>query len=342
VTLFILLFLFSVISASGFWNTLKSLAYIYFFPFVLLALFFYLLYLLARAINASFTRDQPKAVPAETESAQMQVELRTPEQPQPYKANHARAFLSVVSRPFRKFTLLWCLLLLLTTHVAVLWLSFLVVLCNLGRRVWWVLKWSLFSRSWLDRAGEAVFTQLNTMLTKLSTVTAKTPDSNEWKTLWQQLGFWEKVARFLRNKHLVSRWAGLLVFLVYACVYVYIAMLFSFVYFGIARLSRLTLSWPDAAVSSIFILTYVKDLPNTVPMRFAGGIQWLLVVFVGFGTFWNYFHKRLQAVYTGAIQVSERLADERVREKYQLLELKFDPKLRAVVPNKKKQTKKVK
>ena len=40
VVLFLLLFTFSMIAASGFWKTLLSVTYIYFFPFVLLGYVF--------------------------------------------------------------------------------------------------------------------------------------------------------------------------------------------------------------------------------------------------------------------------------------------------------------
>ena len=40
VVLFLLLFTFSMLAASGFWKTLLSVTYIYFFPFVLLGYVF--------------------------------------------------------------------------------------------------------------------------------------------------------------------------------------------------------------------------------------------------------------------------------------------------------------
>ena len=58
-TLFVLLFLFSVLCSSGWWNTVKSALYIYFFPFVLLGSLFVLLFLALKGINAWFSRDQP-------------------------------------------------------------------------------------------------------------------------------------------------------------------------------------------------------------------------------------------------------------------------------------------
>jgi hypothetical protein len=60
----------------------------------------------------------------------------------------------------------------------------------------------------------------------------------------------------------------------------------------------LHLSWFEAAVDSTFIPVYVTDLPKTVAMKLAGGVEWTLVVALGIGTFWNYLHKRLEAVHT--------------------------------------------
>jgi hypothetical protein len=70
---------------------------------------------------------------------------------------------------------------------------------------------TLFSRSWLEKIGAAIYTRLNVMLGMLAAVTPKTEVTKELKDLWQQLGLCERVARFLGNKYLLSRWASLLV-----------------------------------------------------------------------------------------------------------------------------------
>jgi hypothetical protein len=329
VTLFILLFLFSILCSSGWWGAVKSAVYIYFFPFVLVIYFFILIFLALKGINAWFSKDQPSAtgpslselvvLPTQAPSATI---VAQPSAPAPKKTP---SLFSVVTRPFRRFTLLWCALLLFATHKPVLWLSLAVVLGVLALRITTILKLTLFSRSWLEKIGAAVYTRLNTVLGILATVSPKTEVSKELKDLWQQLGLWEKAARFLSNKCLLSRWASLLVGAFYVCVYLYIALLFSFVYFGIARVSGLNLTWSEAVVNSVFIPVYVTELPKPFFMRFAGGAQWTLIVVVGFGTFWNYFHKRLEAVHTGALEISDVLADEGVRTKYKLLESKVKP-----------------
>ena len=84
-------------------------------------------------------------------------------------------------------------------------------------------------------------------------------------------------------------------------------------------------------MDSIFIPVYVTELPKTFFMRFAGGMQWTLIVVSGFGTFWNYFHKRLEAVHTGAMKIGGLLTDETVRARYKLLESKVKPAKTATV-----------
>jgi hypothetical protein len=335
VTLFVLLFLFSVLCSSEWWGTVKSVLYIYGFPFVLLFRLSVLLFLALKGINAWFSRDQPAADgPTLTELivlpnpaaavpqaviAQPAVSAATP------AAKKSPTTLSLVTRPFMRFSVLWCALLIFATHKLVLWLSFAVVLCVLALRILTILKLTLFSRSWLEKIGAALYTRLSVMLGMLAGVTPRTEVTKELRELWQQLGLWERVARFLGNKYLLSRWASLLVGAFYVCIYVYIALLFSFVYYGIARVCGLDMPWSEAAVDSIFIPVYVTELPKTFFMRFAGGVQWTLIVVVGFGTFWNYFHKRLEAVHAGAMEIGSLLTDEAVRARYKLLESKVKP-----------------
>ena len=330
VTLFILLFLFSILCSSGWWGAVKSAGYIYLFPFVLLFYFFVLVFLALKRINAWFSKDQPSVagpslselVVLPTQPPSAKIVMAQPSAPAPKKTP---SLFSVVTRPFRHFTLLWCALLLFATHKPVLWLSLAVVLGVLALRIATIVNMTLFSRSWLERIGAAFYIRLNTMLSMLATVSPKTVVSKELKDLWQQLGLWEKVARFLSNKYLLSWWASFLVGAFYICLYFYIALLFSFVYVGIARVSELNLTWPEAVVNSVFILRYVTEFPKTLLMRLVGGAQWTIIVVVGFGTFWNYLHKRLEAVHTGALEISGVLADEEVRARYKLLESKVKP-----------------
>jgi hypothetical protein len=323
--LFILVFLFSALSASGFLKTLRSVAYIYFFPFVLVFYFLVIAFRLLRSINRWFARDQNLSA-QQADSEQVQLAAPQTEEIVPVSAVTSATGpkgSSVLLRPFKRFTILWCILLLISTHIVIIWLSFVVVLCHLVWKIIGVLKITLFSRSWIEKIGHQVFINLDTMLGTLRSVNARTRESKELEQLWRQLGMWEKIARFLQNKYLVSRWAGLLVTMFFLCVYVYVALLFSFVYFGIGKVSGLHYPWPEAVITSLFLPAYIGELPKTLSMRAVGGVQWALIVCVGVGTFLNYLHRRLESVHSGAIIVSERLADKSVRDKLAILEKKF-------------------
>ena len=339
VTLFVLLLLFTILWSSGWWSSFKSALYIYGFPFVLLWYFVGLVFLMFKGINAWFSRDQPvesgpsfkdllvlpQSDPASAPQQAIAAQAANsgasgvPAVPIVTAAKKKPTAFSIVTQPFRRFTVLWCALLLLATHNIALWLSFAVVLCLLGLRTLTILKLTLFSRSWLEKIGAGLYTRLNVMIGMLAAVTPKTQITKELKDLWQQLGLLQRVARFLGNRYLLSRWASLMVGAFYVCIYVYMALLFSFVYFGLGRVSGVNLPWSEAAVDSIFIPVYVSELPKTFFIRLAGGVQWTLIVIVGFGTFWNYFHRRLDAVNAAAIEITGILADERVRTKYNVL-----------------------
>src|ERR1700682_5486399 len=66
VVLFTLLVIFSFLTGSGFWRTLRSLAYIYVFPFALLFYAFYGCFLILRAIHRwlkTQANSQPQGAP---------------------------------------------------------------------------------------------------------------------------------------------------------------------------------------------------------------------------------------------------------------------------------------
>ena len=60
VILFVLLVIFSFAAGSGFWKPLRSVAYIYAFPFVLVMYGFYACFLILRAMHRWFKRQDRK------------------------------------------------------------------------------------------------------------------------------------------------------------------------------------------------------------------------------------------------------------------------------------------
>ena len=231
--------------------------------------------------------------------------------------------LRFILRPFRRFTILWCFLLLVTTHTAIVWLCLFVVLVRLARKIFIILKILLLSDPFLKKLGAAVFSGLNNALVALAVVTTDAAPTSELKNLWNQLTFWRKPLNFLKDPYLVSRRAWVLGILFFGSIYIYIAFLFSFAYFGIARIAGVHYSWPDALISSVFIPFFISELPKILAVKLLGGIHCVLVLAVGIGTVINFLRRKLDAIRKAATDYSNRLADDSIQEKYSILEQKF-------------------
>jgi hypothetical protein len=329
VLIFVLLVIFSFVAASGFWKTLRSLAYIYFFPFVLLAYGFYLSYLALKAVNKWFKKHEGLQVgsDAKPDPASLlidsTVQASEPAESQPVESTRqARQVLGFLLRPFTRFMFLWCFLLLTTTHRKIVWLCLAVVLVHLARKIFFILKVLFFSGPWIAKVAPALLTGLHTAIGALSAVTSDTAPTNDLKNLWNQLNMWKKILNFLKNPYLLSRWAWLLGIMFLGSLYLYIAVLFSFVYYGIARLHGIPYLWPDALVSSVFIPFFVSDLPKILVMRIVGGLHCLLVLTVGIGTIVNFLRRKLDSLRKAATELSDRLAEASLQQKYLLLEQK--------------------
>jgi hypothetical protein len=324
--LFALLILFSLLAASGLWGMVKSFAYIYFFPFILLAYFIYLCILTAKAIDRWFKSEAAKysdeavpkpptiievpAKPAEQAKGQ-QKPVKTP------------GFWQFISRPFRRFLPLWCILLLITTHDLIVWACLFVVAVQLAGRIFRILKTVFFFDLWLKKFWENVAKTVNAGLIALVAVSSDSPHTKETEQLWNQVKLWKKICEFLGNPSSIASWSKVLGVLAFGSIYVYISVLFSFVYYGLAHVGGAKLEWPDALTISIFIPFYVTDLPKLLLMRMLGGLQCALVVFVGVGTVMNFLRNRLEGIRASAAEINSRFAEQDVREKYRLLETRY-------------------
>jgi hypothetical protein len=327
--LLILLVTFTFVAGSGFWRTLSNLTYIYFFPFVLLAYLVYGSFRIALFTGRSLT-SKPKEAGRESKQgisrlpSTLTLSAPVSERGDVGMGKKVLATLRVLARPFHKFTFLWCLLLILSTHKQIIWLALGVLLLHMARTVYRVVKFSVFSKSWLVKIDDGIRTVINTTLDKLALINFETAPVAELKNLWNQLRAFEAAVRFIENSSAFSRWTWLACGAVLLSIYGYLAFLFSFAYFGMARVAGTPLSWPNAFVTSLFIPFYVGDLPKAFGLRLLGGIHCSLVVTVGVGTIVNYFRQRIESLRSVATLVTVRLSAEDTRERYLILQKKVE------------------
>jgi len=327
VVLFVLLLVFSFVASSGFWKTLWSLIYIYCFPLVLFGYACYLCFLVLRAINRWFKAQAPPTQPAPMQiigqRAATVAPVQAPTANEQPKGSNAAELSRFILRPFRRFMLLWCVLLLSTSHKSIASICLAVILVHLSRKVFSILKAVLFSEPWLQKIAPALLSGLNTALGGLAAVTQESAPTPELKNLWQQINLWRKILNFFKDRYLMARWAWLLGLIFLGAMYTYIALLFSFVYYGIARVNDVPFSWPEALVSSLFIPFFVSDLPRILAVKFLGGIHCTFVLVVGVGTIVNFLRRKLDAVRRAASELSDRFTtDQTIQEKLIILERK--------------------
>ncbi|MGD1105203.1 MAG: hypothetical protein ABSA59_24425 [Terriglobia bacterium] len=329
VVLFILLFVFSVVTGSGFWRTLGSLAYIYGFPFVLLGYTFYWTAVALVAIHKWFISN--------TNAGDMQIDvvLGHPASPPPspplllqgptagtVMKGRAAELVQILLRPFRTATLLWCFLLVVTAHAWLLWLSLAVVLYQLIRDAFRLAGVALFSGSLLRQAAEQLRKTADAALAGLEAVTRDDTPKSDLQMLLGKMQLVEIVTTFFRNRDLAIRWAWLLTVFLLGGAYIYFPFFLSFAYYGIARVAAVSYSWPESLVNSLFIPFLIGDLPRIFWAKLLGGIQCSAIVVVGFGTVLNFVLRRLDTFRTEAITLSEKLANQTIRERYNLLKEK--------------------
>jgi len=322
-----LLVVFAFTAGSSFWKAITSVAYIYAFPFVLLIYAFYCAFLILRAMHR-WLKSQSSQQGVET-TIVIQKESGTVPAAPSTSHDHigarktAAEVLKLFLRPFQRFTFLWCILLLAATHLAITWLCLVVVVLHLARQIFRILEVAFFSGPWFKKIGSNVLTTIETALAGIAVVTPDTSPTTELKNFWNQLNIWTKATNFLKDSYLVSRWAWVLGIVVFGSIYIYFAVLFSFVYYGIAKVSSVPYSWPDALVSSLFIPFFISDLPRILALRFTGGLHCLLVVALGVGTLVNFIQREVRLIHSTALEISNRLADQKIREKFLILEAKL-------------------
>lgn len=324
VLLLALLALFSLLAASGFWQMLGNIAYVYFFPFVLTFYAVVGAFLLARSLVRFFGSAPRKTLevvpPAGTAVAPTSLP-GGPEQPVAH-AVHEPWWKSLF-RPFTRFTILWCLLLLVAKNPVVLWLSFAVVLIHITRAALFLLKLAFRSGTWAAKITSAVRTGIDSTLAKLASVTRDSPATDDLKGLLTSLRGLDKVVSFLSNTSLIEGGVWFLGGLFWVLAYLYIALLFSFAYVGAARIAGFALAWPDSLVTSLFIPFLITGLPKLAWIRLLGGIHCTLVVGVGVGTVTSYIRRQTESVRNTAALITVRMNDPETRERLRILEEKF-------------------
>jgi len=325
ITLFLLLLLFSFLSGPDLGKTILNVLYIYFFPFILL---FYVAYWPIRLAVLFHRRSKHTSAAQEITMAASERPTLTilgEKLPQTKSSEVAPSpILEVATRPFRKFVLLWGLLVVFTTHSQVLWLSLTVLFVQLIQQMCIVLRITWSSRSFIEKFTAGIPARVDEAFQKLYAANLDVTPIADLRNLLNQIRGLEWLVKILGHSPRVSRWifaAGLTCLLL---AYGYFGFLFSFGYVGLAKLSGVSFSWADSIVTSLFIPFYVTDLPRYLSLRLLGGIHCTLLAALGIGTVVNYFRQQLGPLQAAANLISVRLSEEEAKTRYLVLQQKLE------------------
>ena len=316
---------FSILATYGWGKVTVDLIYIYFFPFICL---YYVARVLVRAAIAlgSFVAPRGPSEPSQPPPYYVQIPqpvLVAPTLPgaQPVLGadsteQNAEGFWDKVARhtlrPFRQFTLLWCLLLLLTTHRWLLSASLVIVSLQLLSLLIGVIALSFTSNGWFSKLSQG-FQQMVEQLILKVTQAKDAGVTQEVRNAWSTLRFYLIGVNFLQDRRRVAQWTVFLGGVTFIIIYLYLALLFSFEYYGIARLEGVPFAWGDALITSVFIPIAYPDLPHTKLLKLAGGIQWACVFALGASTVVSVFREKLEPIYAVANMITRKMEEEEVK-----------------------------
>jgi len=316
----VLLILFSVLVGKGFWSSVGNVAYIYFFPFIL---FFYLGYVFVHCCVAIARFITPTAVLPKQQTQITVVPETAPETQDQKDKIDAKAIWAALARPFTRFTFLWCLLVVLATNRAVLYIAVIVVAIHLMKSVAQAVVLILTASNLTSKLEDKIRTVADGWVAQLKAVTPDTQPTPELKNLWNTLTALQAGLRVLENEELVQRWGMLLCAVFLGVLHVYLAFVFSFIYCGVARLIHVAWPWGRSIVTSLFIPILIGDLPPYASMKLVGGLHAVLVLSAGASTLFKYFKDKMGTVRTFATVVNVRLSDEEIKQKYSILTSKI-------------------
>ncbi|MBV9437223.1 MAG: hypothetical protein JOZ44_14290 [Acidobacteria bacterium] len=314
----------SILSGYGWKNISVDLCYLYFFPFILLFHLAKFSFRFMKAI-ALWNEDREVSQPVLQLAAVSQIDtVPTPTR----KISWAEALKSI-SKPMRQFTLLWCLLLLLSSHRFLIVLALGIVLWHLVRALYTIGASVIGSVGWLATVEAKVREQAEALITSVLAAPQIQKDDAKLREVWSRWKTFQVGISLLRNRRRAGNIALFLSFLIFGVVYSYLAFLFSFGYVGIAKVQGISYSWADALITSLFIPIGYSDLPHNLWIKLLGGIHCVSALALGFGTVHGYMKSKLDSLTRVAESLSTKFNDDQIKTKLVVLDSVFAVKIPA-------------
>lgn len=315
---------FSILASYGWGKVIVDLMYIYFFPFICLYRIARLMVRAATALNRLVAPTEA-GEPSEPPPYYAQIPgpilvARTPKAAEPVlevdSVGVDDSFWDKVARhtlrPFRQFTLLWGLLLIFTIHRWLLDAALIVVSVQLLAFLVGILALSFTSHGWFSDLSQGFQREMEKHIDKIAQA-KHVGVTQEVRSAWAALRYFLIGATFLQDRRRVAQWTVFFGLIAFSAFYLYLALLFSFEYYGIARWQGSSFEWRDALITSVFFPIYHSDLPHTRLLKLTGGIQWAGLVALGTSTAISVFREKLKPLFVVANTITRKMEEDEVK-----------------------------
>ncbi len=312
---------YSIFTNYGWWSVALDLLYIYFLPFIYFGKVAW--WLGGQSFKSAKKRivwQSPRLIPdiPNTQSPTQKNETAKAETKE--DESKVTGISRRLIRVFLQFGLLWSVLILTVNWKPFIVLAIVVTFLATGKAIW--ILWDVFSggTEWVDKIESRFAEQIKNQIDQIRQWNGSV-DAKTIKQAINVLKFHQSILSFItENSSILTKWAFTASLVVSVPFYCYISFLFSCVYFAIAKLSSIDLSFPYAFVDSLFMPFAWSALPNSLLIRFIGGLQATCVAVIGYNILFRHLGSRLEKITAVAVRLRSPFEEELLKARMRSIE----------------------
>lgn len=226
-------------------------------------------------------------------------------------------------RCFYQFATLWGLLIIFTSSREVIFIGTVICLIAAARSGIQFSKSLSGSLAWIDNFQANTGRELSKLRDVIASSHANSTSEDLRKSILSLKGF-KRVLDIACDKKLMTRWIIALSLFLSVPYYVYISLLCSFGYFGIARFFNIVWTWHEALVDALFMPFAWTDLPHNSAIRILGGIQGSALLYFGFTAVFSKINEKVAGLSSALEKIRDDFEDESIKTKLVVIEQTID------------------
>jgi len=310
---------YSLLGENGWLSVAFDLAYVYFWPLVLAWLLVKFTSIRAyRAIKSTNYMKGLILIPTAAAATPKPIDVAAKTQTEPANKSSWKA-IGIAIRPFTQFFLLWALLLLKTSNIALTWVALAVILLGTFTIVRALSLFLSDAGSWITKLKSNFAAQVANNIAIIR-ANYQSPIDVSSRNAANGLLLYETMFRYMsENRETLARWTILASILVTIPLYLYLSFMFTAIYLGVARLNHIPWVWTDALTTSIFIPFAYTDLPHNLWIRLIGGCQATMIAVLGYTVLFRRIQGSMIQLYHAAGELAAPLNDQTLKEMLQTI-----------------------